>query len=189
VGQAAETLRPRSPLQGCSGPPNVRRLPIPRPGWGGTLDIGLAPCPSGRWGGGTTKRAAAESPSRVGRAVEHPAAADAVLREPTGGGGAAGEAQEVRRTRRGVGGADEVGLGRNGDGAAAYERRCAPANGRAWPRRPPRGPSKRGRRARQAPTDRAPRGGCSALRAERSLPLVCNDRFEGLCMHGGNYLY
>ena len=95
----------------------------------------------------------------------------------------------MRRTRRGVGGADEVGLGRNGDGGPAYERRCEPAKGRAWPRRPPRGPSGRGRRARQATTDRAPRGGCSALRAERSLPLVCNDRFGGLCMHGGNYLH
>jgi len=38
-------------------------------------------------------------------------------------------------------------------------------------------------------TDRAPRGGCSVLRAERSLPLVCNDRFRGLCMHGWNYLH
>jgi len=89
----------------------------------------------------------------------------------------------------GVGGADEVGLGRNGDGGPAYERRCEPAKGRAWPRRPPRGPSGRGRRARQATTDRAPRSGCSALRAERSLLLVCNDRFGRLCMHGGNYLH
>jgi len=112
-----------------------------------------------------------------------------VLREPTGGGGAAGGAPEVRRTRRGVGGADEVGLGRNGDSGPAYERRCEPAKGRGWLRRPPRGPSGRGRRARQARTDRAPRGGCSTLRAERSLPLVCNDRFEGLCMHGGIYLH
>ena len=112
-----------------------------------------------------------------------------VLREPADGGGAADAAPEVWRTRRGVGGADEVGLGRNGDGGPAYERRCEPAKGRASPRRPPRGPSGRGRRARQATTDRAPRGGCSALRAERSLPLVCNDRFRGLCKHGGNYLH
>jgi len=95
----------------------------------------------------------------------------------------------VRRTRRGVGVADEVGLGRNADGGPAYERQCEPVRGRARPRRPPRGPSGRGRRARQATTDRAPRGGCSALRVERSLPLVCNDRFGGLCMHGGNYLH
>jgi len=87
----------------------------------------------------------------------------------------------------GVGGSDEVGHGRSGDGGPAGERRCEPAKGRAWHRCPPRGPSGRGRRARQATTDRAPRGGCSALRAERSLPPVCNDRFGGLYMHGGNY--
>jgi len=114
---------------------------------------------------------------------------DVVLREPAVGGGAAGGATEVRWTRRGLGGADEVWLGRNGDGGPAYERRCEPAKGRAWPRRPPRGPSGRGRRARQATTDQAPRGGCSALRAERSLPLVCNDRFGGFCMHGGICLH
>jgi len=54
---------------------------------------------------------------------------------------------------------------------------------------PTRGPSFRGQRARQATADRAPRGGCSALRAERSLPLVCNDRFGGPDKHGGNYLH
>jgi len=114
---------------------------------------------------------------------------DVVPREPADGGGAAGGAPEVRPTRRGVGGADEVGLGRNEDGGRAYERRGEPAKGRAWPRRPTRGPSGRGRRALQATTARAPRGGCSALRVERSLPLVCNDRFGGLCLHGGNYLH
>jgi len=88
-----------------------------------------------------------------------------VRRGPTDGGGAAGGAPEVRRTRRGVGVADEVGLGRRGDGGPAYERKCEPVKGRARTRRPPRGPSGRGRRARQATTDRAPRGGCSALRA------------------------
>jgi len=46
----------------------------------------------------------------------------------------------------------------------------------------------RGQRARQATADRAPLGGCSAFRAEWSLPLVCNDRSGGLDMHGGNYL-
>ena len=61
-----------------------------------------------------------------------------------------------------------------------------PMSASASPRRgapgldaPPRGPSGRGRRARQATTARAPRAGCSALRAERSLPLVCKDRFRG----------
>ena len=93
------------------------------------------------------------------------------------------------RTRGGVGGVDEVGLERNGDGGTAYERRCEPVKGRAWPIRPARGPSGRGRRARQATTDQAPLGGCSALRAERSLPLVCNDLFGGLCMRGGKYLH
>jgi len=88
----------------------------------------------------------------------------------------------------GVGGADEVGHRRSGDGGPAGERRCEPAKGRAWPRRAPPGLSGRGRRARQAKTDRAPRGGYSALRAERSLPLVCNDRFGGLYTDGGNYL-
>ena len=88
--------------------------------------------------------------------------------------------------RGGVGGADEVGLERTCDGGPAYERRCEPAKGRAWPRRPPRGPSGRVRRARQATTDRAPRGGCSALRAEQSLLIVCNCRFVGLYMHEGN---
>jgi len=44
-------------------------------------------------------------------------------------------------------------------------------------------------RARQATADRAPRGGCSALRVGLLLPLVCNDRFAGLDMHGGNYLH
>jgi len=44
-------------------------------------------------------------------------------------------------------------------------------------------------RARQATADRAPRGGCSALRVGRFLPLVCNDRLGGLVMHGANYLH
>jgi len=114
---------------------------------------------------------------------------DVVQLEPAVGCGAAGGAPGVRRTRRGVSGADEVGLGRNGDGGPAYERRCEPAKGRAWLRGPPRGPRGRGRRARQATTDRAPRGCCSASRAEWSLLLVCNDRFGGLCMHGANYLH
>jgi len=38
-------------------------------------------------------------------------------------------------------------------------------------------------RARQATADRAPRGGCSAFRAGRFLPFVCNDRLGGLDMH------
>jgi len=44
-------------------------------------------------------------------------------------------------------------------------------------------------RARQATADRAPRGGCSALRVGLLLPLVCYDRFGGLDMHGGNCLH
>jgi len=64
---------------------------------------------------------------------------NAVLREPAVGGGAAGGAPEVRRTRRRVGVAEEVGLGRNGDVGPAYERKCEPAKGRAWPRRPAAG--------------------------------------------------
>jgi len=44
--------------------------------------------------------------------------------------GAVGGAPEGRRTRRGVGGADEVGLGRNGDGGPTYERSCESAIGR-----------------------------------------------------------
>jgi len=64
---------------------------------------------------------------------------DVVLREPASGGGAAGGAPEVRRTQRGVGGADQVGLGRIRDGGPAYERRREPAKGRGWPRRPAAG--------------------------------------------------
>jgi len=44
-------------------------------------------------------------------------------------------------------------------------------------------------RAHQATADRAPRGACSALRVGLLLPLVCNDRFGGLDMHGENYLH
>ena len=64
---------------------------------------------------------------------------DVILREPTVGGGAAGGAPEVRPTRRGVGVSDEVGLGPNGDGGPAHERKREPAKGRAWPRRPAAG--------------------------------------------------
>jgi len=94
-----------------------------------------------------------------------------VLRDPVANGGAAGGARGVRRTagsRRRRRGRARTERGRgHGDGGPACERRCEPAKGRAWTRRPPRGPGGRGRRARQATTDRAPRGGCSALRAER----------------------
>jgi len=44
-------------------------------------------------------------------------------------------------------------------------------------------------RTRQATADRAPLGGCSALRVGQFLLLVCNDRLGGLDMHGGNYLH
>jgi len=47
---------------------------------------------------------------------------DVVLRGHAGGGGAAGGAPEVRRTRRGIGVADAVGPGWNVDGGPAYER-------------------------------------------------------------------
>jgi len=81
--------------------------------------------------------------------------------------------------------------------------RCpAQATGGAYPTRrasargPRGGPGWRARegggapeRARQATADRAPRGGCSALRVGRLLPLVCNDRLGGLEIHGGNYLH
>jgi len=106
------------------------------------------------------------------------------------------------RGRRGTGGATDGGGRRrrrrrartergrgHWDGGHACERGCEFAKGRAWPSRPPRVPGSRGRRARQATTDLAPRGGCSALRAERSLPIVCNDGFRGLYMDGGNYLH
>jgi len=84
------------------------------------------------------------------------------------------------RTERGRG---------DGAGRPACERGFKPAKGRAWPSSLPRGPGGRGQRARQETTDRAPCGGCSALRAKRSLPLVCNDGFGGLDMHGGYYLH
>jgi len=113
---------------------------------------------------------------------------DVVLSDPVKDGGAAGGAPGVRRTAA-VGGADDDGHGQNGDGEPACARRCEPAKERARRSRPPWGPGGRGQRARQATTDRAPCSGYSALRAERSPPLVCNDRFGGLYMHGGNYLY
>ena len=65
--------------------------------------------------------------------------------------------------------------------AGASLRRDAPGR-RACREGPIGGPGCRGLRARQVTADRAPRGGCSALRAERSLPLVCNDRFGRLDM-------
>jgi len=102
-----------------------------------------------------------------------------------GTGGATGGGGRRRRRRRAR---TERGRG-HGDGGPACERGREPAKGGAWPSRPPRGPGGRSRRARQTTTDRAPRGGCSALRAERSLPLVCSDRFGRLYVQGGNYLH
>jgi len=116
-----------------------------------------------------------------------------VLRDPVVDGGAAGKAHRVRRTaggRRRRRGRARTERGRGyGDGGLACGLRCEPAKGRASPRHPPRGPRGRGRSARHATTDRAPRGGCSALRAERLLLLVCNDRFRGHHMHKGRYLH
>jgi len=43
--------------------------------------------------------------------------------------------------------------------------------------------------AREVTGDQAPRGGFSALRERRLLPLICNDRLGGLDMHAGNYLH
>jgi len=89
--------------------------------------------------------------------------------------------------------------GNRDDGAAPLpgsgQRRSVPNQPR--PARGPRGgPGWRGRqgagapeRARQATADRSPRGGCSALRVGRLLPLVCNDRLGRLDMHGWIYLH
>ena len=56
--------------------------------------------------------------------------------------------------------------------ACASLRRGAPGR-RAFREGPTGGPGCRGQSAWQATADRAPRGGSSALRAERSLPVVC----------------
>jgi len=117
-----------------------------------------------------------------------------VLRDPVADGGAAGGAPGARRPA-GVGDADDGWRGRNGGKgtgtAGPPARGCEPPKKRTRPPHPPGGrhvgPGCRGQRAREATADRAPRGGCSAMRAKRSLPLVCNDRFAGLDMHGRNY--
>ena len=102
-----------------------------------------------------------------------------------------------RKGRRGS--ATSTMAGADGTGALALGRRARLGAGaslrRGAPGRHARqeglmgGPGCRGQRERQATADWAPRGGCSALRAELSLPLVCNDRFRGLDMHEGNYLH
>jgi len=116
-----------------------------------------------------------------------------------------------RRRRRGtrhptMGGNASGGGGRRGGDAGAGTMgpsRCpARATGgayltrRATARGPRGGPGWRAREgpgapesARQATADRAPRGGCSALRVGRLLSFVCNDRLGGLDTHGGNYLH
>jgi len=116
--------------------------------------------------------------------------------DPIRDGGAAGGAPEAQRPA-GIGDADDGRRGRDcgvGEGSAGPPARgCEPPKGRTRAPRPSGGPYEgpgcRGQRARQATADRAPRGGCSALRVETSLPLVCNDRFGGLDRHGGNYLH
>ena len=110
--------------------------------------------------------------------------------------GAAGGAPGARRPA-GVGDGDGGRRGRDGGAGAGtagpLASGCEQPKGRARPPRPSGGPHGglgfHGRRARQATADRAPRGCCSASGAERLLPLVCNDRFGGLRMHGGNYIH
>jgi len=109
----------------------------------------------------------------------------AVLREPANGGGAAGGAPEVRRKRRGVGGADHVGLGRNGDSGPAYERMREPAKRRAWPRRR-RGVrvAAAGERGRRQPTGRhaAVAARCARNGHSHSSAMIVSGDF--VCMEG-----
>jgi len=109
-------------------------------------------------------------------------------RSPTGGGDASGGGGR----RGGNAGAGKMGPSR----CPARATRGAYLTGRATAHGPRGRPDWRARegagapgRARQATADRAPRGGCSALRVGWFLPLVCNDRLGGLDMHGGNYLH
>jgi len=102
--------------------------------------------------------------------------------------------------RRPAGGDDTGGGGcqRDGDagaGTTGPPNCSAKSTGGAYPTRriatrgPPWGRVGAPERARQATADRAPPGGCSALRVGLLLPLVCIDRFGGLDMHEGNYLH
>ena len=121
---------------------------------------------------------------------------DVVLRRPRPGRGRRGGAPGARLPT-GIVDADDGRRGRDGGVGAGtaipLPRGCEPPKGRARPPRtsggPRGGPDFRGQRARQATADWAPHGGCSTLRAERSLPLVYSDRFGGLDMHEGNYMH
>jgi len=110
---------------------------------------------------------------------------DVVLWEPGNGGGAAGGAPEVRRKRRGVVGADHVGLGRNGDSGPAYERMREPAKRRAWPRRR-RGVrvAAAGERGRRQPTGRhaAVAARCARNGHSHSSAMIVSGDF--VCMEG-----
>jgi len=110
---------------------------------------------------------------------------DVVLREPAGGGGAAGGAPEVRRTRRGIGVADAVGPGRNGDGGPAHERQCEPVKGRARPRRR-RGVrvAAAGGRGRRQPTGRHAAVAARCARNGHSPSSVMIASGDFVCMEG-----
>ena len=108
-----------------------------------------------------------------------------VLRGPAGGGGAARGAPEVRRTRRGIGVADAVGPGRNGDGGPAYERQCEPLKGRARPRRR-RGVrvAAAGGRGRRQPTRRHAAVAARCARNGHSPSSVMIASGDFVCMEG-----
>jgi len=109
-------------------------------------------------------------------------------RQPSGGGDASG----VIDRRGGVTGTGTMGPSRcpaRATGGAYLTRRATargPRGGPGWRAREGAGVPER---ARQATADRAPRGGCSALRVGQLLPLVCNDRLGGLNLHGGIHLH
>jgi len=91
----------------------------------------------------------------------------------------------VRRKRRGVGGADQIGLGRNGDSGPAYERRREPAKGRAWPRRR-RGVrvAAAGGRGRRQPTGRHAAVAARCARNGHSPSSVKIVSGDFVCMEG-----
>jgi len=143
----------------------------------------------------------------VARDASISAEGNVVLRGPLCARGPPRGRRRRRATRHPTRGGDASGGGgrRSGDATAgtmgpprcpAQATRGAYPNCRASVRGPRGGPGWCARegggapeRARQATADRAPRGGCSALRVRRLLPLVCNDRLGGLEIHGGNYLH
>ena len=111
--------------------------------------------------------------------------APVVLREPANGGDAAGGAPEVRRKQKEVGGADQVGLGRNGDSGPAYERRRGPAKGRAWPRRRRRvRVAAAGGRGRRQPTGRHAAVAARCARNGHSPSSLMIGSGDFVCMEG-----